>query len=244
MLTIRLQQGLSLVEFMVSIVVSMIAMVSILGLYTIGFAVDHKSVKLSRLHNEMTAITSLLSGEIKRAGYVDNAENIILTPQANANASRCSPVIDGCSPLEYRTLSLSQYTGEINNSCIIFAYDQAPFGMLGDNDRMGYRINDGIVEVRAGGQNCSGDDWEPLTDISLMRISNFAFNVCGQNDLTPAQCADFSFPPTAAANDVFLVTFTFTATLVDPRCSFEATDPDCISLTATETVMVRNASYN
>ncbi|MFO7542361.1 MAG: hypothetical protein R6W97_06045 [Thiobacillus sp.] len=63
------------------------------------------------------------------------------------------------------------------NDCAIFSYDLDANGLIDNSERMGFRYNatNMAVEMRKGGtdSNCSGDDWENVTDEKTIDITFF-----------------------------------------------------------------------
>lgn len=252
MLTKAYIKGFSLIEFMIGMALSMAAILTVASIFITSFAVDSKSIKFSRLADEVATISALLSEDIKRAGYVNNAENLVTTISPAGNSSRCvgtpADEEDGCSHLALRTLIIAEYGGETADSCITFAYDRDNDGLYnagdGNNsDAMGYRLKNDAIEIRKLSKLCTEGYWEKMTDPKFVTISALSFKACGQNDDTDVKCAAFNFPPVMPAppaaqvigSDVYRLSYSFTATLVDDNS---------VSLATSETVVVRNASYN
>jgi len=236
------QQGFTLVEFMISMALSLAAILVVTSIYVTSFQIDSKTIKYSRLNDEVTSIIALLSEDIKRAGYV-------------ANAGLGVP-----RPVEFRTLLVSEFAGESNNSCILFSYDfNDNNGYDGNDEAFGYRLNDGELETRQGGRSCTQTLWQSLTDPNFVTISNLVFKckVSDDNDTDDYEtdsvsgvathieltCAAGNLPSDGDGdgdgikdgNGIITVEISFTATLVD--------DAD-ISLTASEKVLVRNKNYD
>ncbi|WP_114325385.1 prepilin-type N-terminal cleavage/methylation domain-containing protein [Candidatus Colwellia aromaticivorans] len=263
------QQGFTLIEFMISMALSLAAILVVTSIYVTSFQIDSKTIKYARLNDEVTSIMALLSEDIKRAGYDANAE-VTISSETPA-------------PAEFRTLLVSEFTGETSNSCILFSYD---FNENNEYDSstedFGYRLHDGKLETRKDGKSCTETGWESLTDPDFVNISAieispavpaevgppavpavpavygdmFKCKVSDDGDTTDYEnpdtvtdpvtsvttttnieinCAAGNLPYAGIYNGTVTVEISFTATLVD--------DTD-ISLTASEKVLVRNASYD
>lgn len=242
------QQGFTLIEFMISMALSLAAILVVTSIYIISFQIDSKTIKFSRLNDEVTSVMALLSEDIKRAGYVANAE---LTISSGTPA-----------PAEFRTLLVSEFVGETSNSCILFSYDFNDNNEYDGNDEdFGYRLHDGKLETRKGGRICTQTLWESLTDPNFVTISNLVFKckVSDDGDATDYEtntvtvgtvttttnieltCAAGNLPYAeinlinGTGKGTITVEISFTATLID--------DTD-ISLTASEKILVRNRSYD
>ncbi len=261
------QRGFTLVEFMISMALSLAAILVVTSIYITSFQIDSKTIKFSRLNDEVTSIMALLSEDIKRAGYSRNAEFYIirLNPNAPVSASDFSrynstgadfcPGVSCTSPVEFRTLLVSQFAGENNNSCILFAYDFNDNGAYDNTadwrEAFGYRLHDKKLETRQGGFSCTQGGWESLTDPNFVTISDLAFacKISDDGDASDYEtdtdaggtvvnielnCGAGNLPYTGAYNGTVTVDISFTATLVDDSS---------ITLTSSEKVLVRNVSY-
>ncbi|WP_339058412.1 prepilin peptidase-dependent protein [Candidatus Regiella endosymbiont of Tuberolachnus salignus] len=85
-------------------------------------------------------------------------------------------------------ITLSQYRGEIENSCIIIAYDLNRNGYWEEeghenSEYFGYRLHNGSLEAQRGGKTCFGNGWEKLFDPQEIQITHFT--ITDLNDLTP-----------------------------------------------------------
>jgi len=173
--TILSQQGFTLVEFMISMALSLAAILVVTSIYITSFQIDSKTIKFSRLNDEVTSIMALLSEDIKRAGYFKNAENVIkdLTNRPSGNTSACDPDPVNCAPEEFRTILVSDATAGVNdNSCILFSYDFNDNGIHDPSDEdFGYRFKDNQLQTRKAASDCDDGTWESLTDPDFVNIS-------------------------------------------------------------------------
>jgi len=257
------QQGFTLVEFMISMALSLAAILVVTSIYITSFQIDSKTIKFSRLNDEVTSIMALLSEDIKRAGYVANAELMI---------SSGTP-----SPAEFRTVLVTDViAGENDNSCILFSYDFDDSGAYETpSEDFGYRFTNDELQIRKTASACTGGTWEALTDPSFVKIEATVINSIktdffkckvsddGDDDadgdgdtddyetITDADgnatnieidCAAGNLPyqshiPADEKGEKGHITveISFTATLVDD---------DSISITASEKILMRNKSYD
>jgi len=270
------QQGFTLVEFMISMALSLAAILVVTSIYITSFKIDSKTIKYARLNDEVTSIMALLSEDIKRAGYIANAEVTIQSAVPAGNTSKCNPDSTICAPVEFRTLLVDQFAGEVANSCVLFAYDFNDNGAYDNTtdwrEAFGYRLHDKKLETRKGGFSCTQTNWESLTDPNFVTISALTFKCkvsddddnddyetdnlkdAAGNDVLDAagnviidnielNCAAGNLPSDGDGdgdgiidgNGNITVEISFTATLVDDAA---------FSLTASEKVLVRNASYD
>jgi len=237
------QHGASLIEFMIAMTISLVAIAMITSIYISGLIIDGKNIKFARLRQEVSAITTLIIRDIKRAGYVSNAH-------INFSGS-----LNGCNALATCSLSIfrtvvtdSRNSDEPADSCIIYAYDEDNSGDNNNNNAMGYRLHNGAIEVRVARRPCTAGGWTDITDTRFVHISNLQFliqepqrtNICTRID-SALTCRTL----TKNSANVSL-TLSYSATLIDPHCTLNQVpaDPNCITLTVNENVRLRNAFYN
>ncbi len=255
--------GFTLIEFMVSMVISLFSIAIITSIYVSGLVTDAKSIKFGRLTEEVSTITTLLTQDIKRAGYVNNAHINLAGAVTGCGGGTCSDEA-------FRTIVTNQFdTDEPANSCITYAYDEDGNGVISDDNAMGYRLHDGAIEVRKDSISCTDGGWVDITDTKFVHISDLEFMITaegctvagGVETCAPAQgeLADactkagttLTCSPAAGERYGVSVALSFNATLVESSCTLdkdlaegEDSDPDCITLSVNETLVIRNAIYN
>jgi len=236
---------------MISIAISLFAIAISTAMFVSGLIIDAKAIKFARLSDEVNSLTTLISDEIRRAGYVSSSHQLLTNaPNPLNTVSRCRAVsLAGCSKLAYRTIITDQFgANEPSNSCILLAYDQDNSGSLNNTDYVGFRLHDDAIEIRNIKRQCSTGGWQDLSDTKFVTISNLSFRVqepalsdsCTQTGTT-STCI-----PLASSSEVFQINLAFSATLVESRCTPKQNpaDPDCVTLRVNKTVVVQNASYN
>ena len=121
----RRQAGFSLVEMMVALVAGMIVVAAVVAFMMSSFSSNAEYVRSTRLTQELRNTLDLVTRDLQRAGYDDNA----LMYLGNPNASPFSPIL-------------------ISGSCIIYAYDRShPNGQAALAGQEG-RLDVGNGEVR------------------------------------------------------------------------------------------------
>lgn len=167
------QPGFSLVELMISITVGLVVLAGVTTMFAHNVKAGGETLKMARLHQELQATMSLMTRDLKRAGYWGNASSAIGSGTSNTN------------PFALDTTG--NYSGEPANSCITFSYDMDGDGNLdvgsglaptGDPDeRLGFRLRDGAVQTRqsSGGAACTAGGWEGITDTAATEITRLTF---------------------------------------------------------------------
>ena len=175
----KTQKGATLVELMVSLAIGMVSVLGVASLVGMGVGVNSKLMNNSRLNEELKNVASLMARDIRRAGYNGASIDMVTDPDSSPSAFANS-------------ITVSQYSGEAANSCIEFAYDANGNGELdtsGTNENYGYRLRDGVIEMRSGGAVCTATGWEALTDADMVTVSSLTFtaNTTVVNSVTSTQ---------------------------------------------------------
>jgi prepilin peptidase dependent protein B len=161
------QRGFSLVELMIAMALGLGSLSVIASVIGYGIGTNAKLLANSRLSEEINAIGSLITRDVKRAGYNGDTTALVTDPTASPSAFAHSVVV-------------SQHPDEVPNSCIVFAYDRNSNGVLdtaGTNENYGFRLRNGAVEIRMAGAGCTDVGWQNLTDTDMVSITGLNFNL-------------------------------------------------------------------
>lgn len=161
------QQGFSLIEFMIAVVISLFVLAGVTTLFSITLKSNADTLKATRLNQEQRAVMDLMVRDIRRAEYWANATSAIgLGAAANTYAA------------------LNPFDATLNTAtpgCILFAYDLNSNGTLdtgSPDERYGFLLDDAAVKMRKGGTDftCTpGSAWEKITDANTTEITGLAF---------------------------------------------------------------------
>lgn len=171
------ERGTTLVEMMIATALGVSALAALASLVGYGMGINAKLLASSRLNEELGNIMSLMTRDIRRAGFHNNTLNMIRDPEANP-----SPFAG--------TLTISEFPDETLNSCILYAYDNNLDGLrnnvVGANENYGFRLRDETIEIRVNGLTCDADGWETLTDSDIVSVTalSFAFTPLVENGIT------------------------------------------------------------
>jgi len=235
--------GFSLIEFMIAMTISLVAIGMITSIYLSGLIIDGKNIKLARLHQEVSSLTLLMINDIKRAGYINDAHF-----NTTGTISGCvSPAL--CSPVQFRTIITdAKDSDEPTDSCISYAYDEDGSGGNNNSNAMGYRLHNGAIEVRVAQRSCDTGGWTDITDSQFVHISALQFlvqepalsNICSRVG-THLICR-----PSIETRSNLSLLLRFKATLIEDRCEVEQVPPDrdCTSIIVNEHVRIGNVIYN
>lgn len=173
MLKNRLNQlGFTLVEIMVAVVINLILFAGLLTFFVNNLEHYRKEMNINRLYDQLHLAMQLMANDIRRAGYWANVSNDIGTNQNN-------------NP--FMVTGTSDVIVNNTNNCILFSYDHDNNGSLAsvssasDDERYGYRLNNGVLQARPPGAayscTASSTNWENMTDPNVITITNLTFTL-------------------------------------------------------------------
>lgn len=161
------QAGFSLVELMVSVLLGLVVVGAAVAIYLSMVFSSTDAVRSARLNYDMGSLMLFMTNDLRRAGYsaaVFAGANVPLNPFTAAAEDIQIP----------------------EDSCIVYSYDSNGDGVLQNNERFGFRLNDdGSVGIRLDGTllaSCADDDgtWERITvqdDSEVVQITDLQFSL-------------------------------------------------------------------
>ena len=175
---LRRVAGFSLVELMVSMVAGLILVAAVTALFATILKANSTAMKVSRLNQEIQAITDMMARDIQRAGY-------------DASAATASRMVSGAgpSPFYFDTdvdLMSETATGSNLYRCVRVRYDENGNGVL-DNSASssfetlvysyssadkGIKLATGASAVCNGGSLLSTDNTIEITSLTLNLLSS------------------------------------------------------------------------
>ncbi len=163
-------RGFTLIELMVALVLGLVVVGGVMAVFMNTYQANAQNIKAVRLNEELRAVMSLMTRDLRRAGARDLAWQPSLLGTANPFANNTNWVV-------------SRYDAAVPvSSCAMFAYDGDGDDAVDNVDRRGFRLRrDGSqqwVEMRdldSTGTTCSGGDWDKLTDEKVMNVLNLNF---------------------------------------------------------------------
>jgi prepilin-type N-terminal cleavage/methylation domain-containing protein len=179
-----LQTGMTLVELMIASVISLIALSSVITVYSATAHHSSQQLQQAHLHQQLHGLLHLISNDLKRAGYWSFSPNL-LAPSANPFQNPANQV------------HVQSYGEESPDSCILFAYDMDQDGLVGvgrcddsgcasqsddDNvEQFGFRLRDARIQSRFGGTDfdCESGYWQTVNDPGI-EITQLRFDLRSQ----------------------------------------------------------------
>lgn len=174
---VRRDRGFTLIELMVTLVLGLVVLGGVLGVFVSTYRANSQNIKAIRLNEEMRAVMSLISRDVRRAGTRQLAWQPSLLGSTN--------------PFSTKTAwAVSNMTGAVTNSCVRLAYSVTNDTGGAASNRYGYRLNaggNGIVETyshNSGQWSCNGTGWQPVTDPNIAWIQSLVFTFTNEPGLS------------------------------------------------------------
>lgn len=213
------QKGLSLIELLIAMVLGLVLLVGVSELYSNSARTYNDNIKVTRLNQELRAALTMMSNDIRRAGFSAAAAP---TQWVNQNPFQAI-FVNG------------------NANCILFSYDHGngsgsavgPDGILNTgtgllvDENFGYRLSGDALQSRVNGLGCDDNGWQSLTDSSIT-ITNLQFALNAQPINGPDADNDGTADYVLTVRDVRI--------LITGRLTNDAT----VTRTLDTTVRVRN----
>lgn len=147
----RHQRGLSIIELLVGVAVGLFILTGALKVFGDYINNNRRMMLETRVNQDMRAAADLIARDLRRAGYWSNATSGVVT--TNAQPVAATSPYGAVSP-----------TGASAATTTTYRYAQ------GTNNDFGFRLtNNGVLEYLNGG----GGNWQAITDINTMTVSNF-----------------------------------------------------------------------
>jgi prepilin peptidase dependent protein B len=170
--------GFTFVELLAALAINLILFAGLITIFLTNVNHYKNSISNNRLNQQLQTAITLMSNEIRRAGYWSNAQNDLGSPSNN------NPYM----------ASGTDITIGAGNTCILFAYDSNSNGSLpaisssSDDERYGYRLNGQTLQARPYGAafNCAAaaSAWENITDSNIIQITALTFTLNSSTILT------------------------------------------------------------
>jgi prepilin peptidase dependent protein B len=158
------QQGLSLIELMISMMLGLMLMAGMLTLFHNALQSSRDLNAAKQLEDELHGTLDLIVRDLRRTGAMGNPIRQML---GVANP--------------FGLDSVSAYTGEAASSCLTSSYDLDGDGTLdtgSSDERFGYRLRASNVQMRVSGQACTANitpAWNAVTTLAQIQITALRF---------------------------------------------------------------------
>lgn len=155
-------RGYTLIEMMIALLIGAIVVAAGITIYLLSVKASTDSLRSAQLNQDVTITASLMTNDIRRAGYWGDAVTGVDVSQ--------NPFTD---------LQIHDFDGE-NNACVLYTYDANADGVLDNDEYYGFRLNEINIQIKSGGtanvsdcENSTG--WTDLTDTNSVEITGLRF---------------------------------------------------------------------
>jgi len=149
-------QGFSLIELMLSLFLGSILLAMVIGLYVTGVSNGAKNAKYSRLRTDIQSMLSIMTNDIRRAGY--GGKDFLVRDAEGKNIS-------------VKIISLS------GKHCIFYSYDHELDQQLNADDKMGFCYDPALKKIefvtKIGGNEIETCLIDGGTPSACMNIGNW-----------------------------------------------------------------------
>lgn len=144
----KTQQGFTLIELMISVTLGIFLVAGALNVFSSTVSSGSRSMSMTRLNQDLQAILDVMGNEIKRAGFIQNSNNV----------------------------TTSSIISVPSSTCLLYEYDTVRDGNIGNEDKRGFRYNstDKTVEFRESSTgSCTGSNtsWRALNDKRTVTVT-------------------------------------------------------------------------
>ena len=202
------QAGITLVELLISMALSMIVVGAVLTVYVMTATSSSTSLQMTKLNQELTLALTVMVGDIRRAGYWGTTNPAQLDAPMQNPFNQIGAATTGTALAVFSGIADTTANGPqaAVADCITFAYDvdndgllQNADGTFDNNEITGFRLNNGAIQMRQSGDGaattndqCDTGSWVNMTDPSLINITALNF------DLSESACINTAFGNTEA----------------------------------------------
>ena len=146
-------RGQSIVELLVGVAGGLVVVAATAALLVAELR-EQRTLRLeARLTQDLGSAADLIARDLRRAGHWGDAMAGVWTPSAPAGAN------------PYATVSPA--TGAASAVAFSYSQDTVENGSVDDDERLGWRLRAGVVELRLGGR------WQAVTDATALSVTAF-----------------------------------------------------------------------
>lgn len=230
MLKMSRQAGFSLIELMISIVLSMVVVLGCIQVYVAVLKGSQETYSSNRLTDELSTLMIVLQKDLRRAGFWA-ADMGLDSPWANPFT------VTGTTDI-----ARGMATGAAANSCIRYSYDLDTDGAVDPNEYRSIRLNtSGEIQVANESTDCDSGTWTNLTtpEITITKLEfllqQSCLNVETEAVVTCACTGDACNCPTGVACQI--------VRSIDLEIEGELSADDTVKKALRESVKIRNDKF-
>jgi len=146
------QQGLTLIEMMIAMIIGIILSGAIITIFISNLKSATDTIRMTRLNQELRGVMTLISDEIKRAGYSSDSTVTAFNDDFNY---------------------------DVGSTCLRYSYDEDGNGTQEADERFGFQLNNSAIRWtnRVTSNTCAGTGWQSITDTAIATITAFTVDL-------------------------------------------------------------------
>ncbi len=174
------QRGLSIVELLVGVAIGLFLVGGVVTLFVTNLGNSRRMLVEARVNQDLRVAADLVSRDLRRAGYWQNAIEgtrvlgATLTPLRNP----------------YGAVTPSAGTSTITYT---FSRDSIENNAIDTNERFGFRLDGGVIQMRTAAAT-----WQSVTDPTVMTVDQFTITAVETAIDMGNACAKVCPPPMSA----------------------------------------------
>lgn len=175
-------RGFGLVELMVSIVIGLIVLAGITSLVVATMRANTDNLGMTRLTQDMRAVMQLVTRDLRRAAYDQNAvRDFGAGNQASNDFTQVRVFDSGDNEIDLTATGIAEADPA---PCVLFSYDSNGDGVAQAGEFRGFKLdtNSNTIKAKVSGSaadaNCADGTgtWEELTDATAVQIDAFGIS--------------------------------------------------------------------
>lgn len=171
---VKNNNGFTLIELLLAMVFGLIVLAGVVYIYISVIVSSAATLKGSKLNTQLMTLMSVMSSDIRRAGYWSDTGSLASENVFNMQGDTAIEVFRSDNTVVAEDL-------DEDAICIVYAYDKDEDGNVDDSDYSGFRLNQQRIEMLTSpavtkGDNCNTGTWTTLSEPRIYKITELSFN--------------------------------------------------------------------
>lgn len=155
-------RGHTLSELLIASTIGLFILAGLLHAYMLHAGETRRLLAANELQRALGAAATLVTGELRRAGYWSRAREVL------------DGAVNGYAPIRI-----------VDGDCVLYSYQRAAGatdGVPGEDERFGLRLRGGVLQMKTSGgcgandcANCDSGVWWAMSDPASVLITALAF---------------------------------------------------------------------
>ena len=181
------QTGLSMVELMVGVAIGLFVVAGATVAVSNQLGDNRRLMLETQIQQDLRTAADVIARDVRRSGYWASAQNGVWHAGAVAVATNPYTALTPASGVASE-VRFGYSRGAVENN------------LLDPNDEAGFRLVDGAIQMRTGGQ------WQALTDNTTLKVTDFRVTLKSQavalSCFNPCPLGALACPPTQTVREI------------------------------------------